>query len=90
MTVSDDVMPITVYRNRVPVDAMVDNLPLYTTWHQIKTSPRSMGYSPPSLAIKDMKNWCSENTRHMWSSYIGEFFFENERDAMWFALRWAS
>jgi hypothetical protein len=40
-----------------------------------------------------MKQWCDENCQGFWNSnstYAVYFQFENDRDAMMFALKWAS
>lgn len=90
-----DTMTKSMYRNRV----LVDELPVsdYSgdnwayPWHMVRTNLGIIrqDYKLPSDGIRAMKSWCSDNTRGAWSSYIGEFFFEDERDAQWFRLRWS-
>lgn len=40
--------------------------------------------------MHEVRNWCQKEFGDRWIYDWNDFYFHNQRDANWFALRWAS
>lgn len=75
------------YRNRVAVDDIFADDGGEPTWTKVIVS-ESRSQISASERLHTLRTWCHDNTTQKWSSYIRVFFFESEKDALLFALRW--
>jgi hypothetical protein len=89
-------MTVIQYTNRIIIDEMPVESDGNTLWHKVaiftgvtRSAVAQRGFNSSGDAIVAMKQWCSENTNHKWSSYITVFYFEDELDATLFTLRWS-
>ena len=80
-------MMIPEYRNRVAVDDIFADDGGEPTWTKV-IIPEGRYNQSSKERLHSVRTWCSENTTQKWSSYIRVFFFENEKDATIFTLRW--
>jgi len=49
-----------------------------------------VNYSPPERSWVKMKQWVDDNCQGAHQEHNGIWLFENQKDANWFTLRWAS
>jgi len=66
---------------------------IHRQWHSVKltnaTFRNHFTKKMPSQCMPIIREWCnSANSAAQYCSFGGRFYFENEGDATYFALRW--
>jgi len=54
-------------------------------WYKVETSKAYMPDEDSSM----IKEWCDKNLRGTYKALGKTWIFEQEKDAMWFALKWS-
>lgn len=66
-------------QEQIDMDVMMDIL----DWTKIEIDRFIDNYH-----AMDIREWLEENCKGPYKSYGRNFYFQNEKDAVWFSLRW--
>ena len=72
-------LPDYKHTNTVDMNLIRDNFPKVTVrWQLARDVERT-----------DIKDWCQEQFDDRWTYDYDDFYFHNQKDANWFALKWS-